>query len=339
MKSVYREIDALVNRVSEGLRVVEDLARFVFEVHPALIEELKRIRHDLRKFFPADRLFAFRDVDADPKKEPELIEAKTSIKSVVISNFKRVEESLRSLEEIWDINLKSLRFRVYALEKEFLKVFPRLGPIYLITQRTLRPDLDDDAYISFIENLVKTGYIDVVQVREKGLPGEFRKKMALLLRESCREHECTLIVNDDPFLAMEVEADGVHLGYEDYPVSGVRSVFSRFYPIGVVGYSPEDEDDILRKKQFCDYLGVGDVFGTSTKPDAGRPIGIEGLKKRVELAGEVPVFAVGGITPENFKAVLEAGAYGAAFCSAVLNSSNPERTLESFIKALTYVKY
>ncbi len=335
MKSLYRSADAAINRVSEGLRVLEDLGRFVLQLPPDLLEKLKSIRHRVRKSLPADYLSFFRDVEADPLKGFSDLEAKTSVKNIVISNFKRVEEGLRTLEEFFGSSFKVLRFEIYSIEKAYLKFFPRLGPLYLITQRSLRPDLSDDEYIDFVAGIVKTGYLDVIQVREKGSSFRLKLNLALRVKEICSDSGCTLIVNDDPFMAMEVEAGGVHLGFRDYPVESVRKTYRKFYPFGLIGYSPEDEKDLLRKLPFVDYLGIGDVFGTSTKKDAGAPIGIEGLKERISLSGDIPVYAVGGITPENFQQVLEAGAFGAAFSSCVLKASQPQKVLERFIKILT----
>lgn len=126
--SVYRIIDANINRVSEGLRVIEDIERFIFE-DAEISRELREIRHLVRKGFPSTELIksreASKDVGLKTSKESSL-DRKESIEDLIVSNFKRVEEGLRSIEECLKIieyyeeskAYEELRFRVYTLEKK-----------------------------------------------------------------------------------------------------------------------------------------------------------------------------------------------------------------------------
>ncbi|MBU5292499.1 hypothetical protein KQH90_00435 [Anaerosalibacter bizertensis] len=126
--SVYRIIDANINRVSEGLRVIEDIERFIFE-DAEISRELREIRHLVRKGFPSPELIksreASKDVGLKTSKESSL-DRKGSIEDLIVSNFKRVEEGLRSIEECLKIieyyeeskAYEELRFRVYTLEKK-----------------------------------------------------------------------------------------------------------------------------------------------------------------------------------------------------------------------------
>lgn len=126
--SVHRIIDANINRVSEGLRVIEDIERFIFE-DGEISKELREIRHLVRKGFSSPELIKSREVSKDvglkTSKESSL-DRKESLEDLIISNFKRVEEGLRSIEECLKIieyyeeskAYEELRFRVYTLEKK-----------------------------------------------------------------------------------------------------------------------------------------------------------------------------------------------------------------------------
>lgn len=131
--SVYRIIDANINRVSEGLRVIEDIERFIFE-DGEISREIREIRHLVRKGFSSLELIksreASKDVGLKTSKESSL-DRKESIEDLIVSNFKRVEEGLRSIEECLKIieyyeeskAYEELRFKIYTLEKKvFLNV-------------------------------------------------------------------------------------------------------------------------------------------------------------------------------------------------------------------------
>lgn len=126
--SIYRIIDANINRVSEGLRVIEDIERFIFE-NKEISREAREIRHLVRKSFSNTQLLKDRssltDIGLDASREKDL-DKKSNIESLLISNFKRAEEGLRSIEECLKVIeyyeesklYEQLRFRVYELEKK-----------------------------------------------------------------------------------------------------------------------------------------------------------------------------------------------------------------------------
>jgi thiamine-phosphate diphosphorylase len=127
-------------------------------------------------------------------------------------------------------------------------------------------------------------------------------------------------VNDRVDIALAAEADGVHVGVGDLPVETARDLAGAKL---VIGYSPEtDEQGISAADWGADYLGVGPVYGTSTKPDAGEAIGLVTLGRRAHHAG-IPVVGIGGIDGSNAAAVIEAGAEGVAVVSAILKSDDP----------------
>lgn len=165
------------------------------------------------------------------------------------------------------------------------------------------------------------GGATVVQYREKGATTRRMVEEARALLELCREAGVPLIINDRVDVALAVGADGVHLGVDDMPVGIARRLLG---PDKLIGHSPETLEQVRASEaDGADYLGVGSVFGTATKPDAGSPIGLVGLE-RVIAAVSIPVVGIGGITAQNAAQVIRAGAAGAAVISAVVAAEDVE---------------
>jgi thiamine-phosphate pyrophosphorylase len=187
-----------------------------------------------------------------------------------------------------------------------------------------RPDL-----AARVEAAVRGG-VDVVQLRDKRA-AEQTLALADELREVCARGGALFTVNDDVGLARLSKADGVHLGQEDEPVARGREVLG---PYAVVGRSVSTAAEAREAvREGADYLGVGTVFATPTKPDAS----VEGLQLVEAVAREglsVPWFAIGGITVETAHEVAAAGAPGFAVVRAVLDAADPEAAaheLRSFL--------
>lgn len=153
-----------------------------------------------------------------------------------------------------------------------------------------------------------------VQLRDKEMTDRRFAETARAIKAMCRERHALFFVNDRVDVAAAVGADGVHLGVEDLEVAAAR----RILPAGaLIGFSPESLEEARRAvSDGADYLGVGPVFGTGTKADAGGAIGLETLAAycRAKVA---PVVAVGGIDAGNAASALSAGAVGVAVVSAV----------------------
>jgi thiamine-phosphate pyrophosphorylase len=130
------------------------------------------------------------------------------------------------------------------------------------------------------------------------------------------------LVNDRIDWAMALGADGVHLGVDDVPVKIARTLCG---PNFIIGYSPETDDQIREAAfQGASYLGLGPVFGTVTKSDAGPAIGLDRITAVAATAG-IPVIGIGGITADNAGSVIKAGAIGVAVVSAISKAANPEQ--------------
>lgn len=160
------------------------------------------------------------------------------------------------------------------------------------------------------------GGADAVQLRDKDIGGNEMLRLAVQMRDivDVREGDCLLFVNDRVDVAIASGADGVHLGQQDLPAAATRPIIGDGM---ILGISAETVQEARKARDDgADYLGVGPVFATPSKADAGDPIGIEGLKK-IRGSVELPIVAIGGINEGNLKQVFEAGADGVAVISAV----------------------
>jgi thiamine-phosphate diphosphorylase len=190
----------------------------------------------------------------------------------------------------------------------------------------LRSYLVTDARAGSVERLIAicaaalAGGVTAVQLRAKGWTDRQLYDAAVALRALTREAHALFIVNDRVDIALAADADGVHLGVDDLPVAAARRLLG---PGTAIGYSPEsDADRIAAEKAGASYLGVGPVFGSVTKLDAGAAIGLDGLR-RVIAATRLPVVGIGGIDLERAPAVFEAGAVGVAVVGAVFLAPDP----------------
>jgi thiamine-phosphate pyrophosphorylase len=188
--------------------------------------------------------------------------------------------------------------------------------LYLIT--AVRPDLPD-----FIAAAV-TGGVDLVQIREKQLPDRDLLRVLLEARQVTKELGVPLAVNDRVDLALLVEADLVHVGQDDLPAAEVRRLG---LPVGLSTHARSEIDTA-----DADYIGVGPVFTTPTKP--GRPaVGLE-LVRYAAAHAPVPWFAIGAIDRSNVDTVVAAGATRIAVVRAIGDAADPERAARELREVL-----
>ena len=174
-----------------------------------------------------------------------------------------------------------------------------------------------------------------IQLRLKGATARELLEAAHTLIPIVRSAGGLFIVNDRLDVALAAGADGVHLGPDDPPVMDARAVAADTLGVVaeafVVGYSADTTDGATRAEaEGADYLGVGAVYATANKSDAGEVIGLEGLR-RVVKAVSIPVVAIGGITPERARAVAETGACGSAIIGAVMGSPEPAEAVRALL--------
>lgn len=170
------------------------------------------------------------------------------------------------------------------------------------------------------------GGASLLQYRFKDLPAALAREQAAALRDACRAHGALFIVNDSLGLALEIGADGVHLGRDDGDAAAAR----RAWPGGIIGVSCYADPALARAAAAAgaDYVGVGSMFASSTKPAAVRaPLDL--LREAREASG-LPVAAIGGITLENARQAIDAGADMVAVISALFDAADVASAARSF---------
>ena len=176
----------------------------------------------------------------------------------------------------------------------------RLRGLYAITDGTL---LSDEQLLTSVEQVINGG-AQIIQYRDKSANQPRRLQQAQQLLELCRRHGVTFIINDDVALAAAIGADGVHLGRDDGDIASAR----RALEDGVIGVSCYNQWPLAEAAVVAgaDYIAFGAFFPSATKPNAVRAAPELLQRSRRELT--VPVVAIGGITPENGRELIEAGA-------------------------------
>lgn len=178
------------------------------------------------------------------------------------------------------------------------------------------------------------GGAPTVQLRLKSASARELLEAAQTLMPIVRSAGALFIVNDRLDVALAAGADGVHLGPDDPPVKDVRRVADARSGVAdtfIVGYSTDTRDEAARAEaEGADYLGVGAVYATANKSDAGDVIGLEGLRRVVKVVS-IPVVAIGGITPERAPAVAKTGACGSATIGAVMSATEPAEAVRELL--------
>lgn len=170
------------------------------------------------------------------------------------------------------------------------------------------------------------GGITMFQYREKGSGLSISETLELgkELRDLCRSHQIPFIMNDRVDLALLLDADGVHVGQEDIPAHEVRRLIGPDRLLGVSVETPAEA--ILAKQNGADYIGVGPMYTTSSKPDAGNPVGPDAIASiHHQFSSSPSIVGIGGITAHNALPVMQAGASGVAVISAIAAAENPEK--------------
>jgi thiamine-phosphate pyrophosphorylase len=203
---------------------------------------------------------------------------------------------------------------------------PRLA-VYLVAD----PDQTSRDLVAVVDDALMGG-VTSVQLRAKRLTDREALVLARLLARRCEAHGALFIVNDRLDLALAAGAGGIHLGVDDLPIEDARRLAGERF---VIGFSPDtDEQAAQAGARGADYLGVGPVFGTVSKDDAGAAIGLGTLSRRANLAG-IPIIGIGGITPENAAQVVQAGAVGVAVVGTILRADDPRRAARQLSDTVT----
>ncbi|MBA4017394.1 MAG: thiamine phosphate synthase [Pirellula sp.] len=352
---LLRVLDAAANRAGEAVRVAEDHARFVLN-DAALMRECKEIRHSLAAalaVLPSDERLAARDTAGDVGTDISTPSEgrRIDVDDVASANLRRLQESLRSLEEYGKVldpalgrACEQLRYRAYTLQKQFAERGGRLGagvaqtsPLNDRRRRLAAAQLyvlidgrsSPEAFATLVEQLVAQD-VDILQLRDKTLDDRTLLARARHLRTATVGTKTLFIMNDRPDLAVLADADGVHVGQEELSVAEARAIVGRERLIGVSTHSIEQARQAVA--DGADYLGVGPTFPSGTKQFAQFP----GLAFVAAVADEIelPAFAIGGIDPANITEVRRAGLHRVAVGGSVLNDVDPRAAVDRLRAAL-----
>jgi thiamine-phosphate pyrophosphorylase len=338
-----RIIDANLNRIGEGLRVLEEFARLSLN-DTALTQRLKNMRHKMVKLDAElqQKLLRARDAEGDvgSRMEADGEDKNRDLPEAIAANARRVQESLRVMEEIAKAPGLSLdsdeyrkaRFELYTIEKGLISKMlrkdktKRLAGLYVIIDTAW---LKGRSHVEVASQAIRGG-AKVIQLRCKEKSIREFLDIAGDLKKLCSKNDVLFIVNDSLEVALAVGADGLHAGQDDLPVETAR----RLLPIDkILGCSARTVNEArTARNNGADYLGVGAMYATTSKESA-EVVGPERLKE-IRQAVDLPIVAIGGINKSNLRAVMKAGADAAAVISAVMEAGDVEGAVRQLVKII-----
>ncbi|MEE9295016.1 MAG: thiamine phosphate synthase [Phycisphaerae bacterium] len=323
--AVVRVLDANANRAREGFRVIEDFVRFDLD-DGAFCAQIKSARHELAAALNAASmppLVRGRDVTSDVGRSVETNAeyARSHPGHVAIAAAKRVTEALRVLEEYTKTfdpqharKFERLRYNAYEIERALCirldtrTRFARVRLYVLITE-----SLCSGPWLATAERAIEGG-ADCIQLREKSLCDQVLLDRARELGRLCRNAGVQLVINDRADIARLCGADGVHVGREDLSVSQARRIAGPSVQVGVSTHTLEQARAAMSASP--DYIAVGPMFATNTKPQDHVPG--PSLLTDVQAETSLPIVPVGGIGADNLETVIIAGARRVCVCTAVI---------------------
>ena len=207
---------------------------------------------------------------------------------------------------------------------EYKKMVAKVRGLYVLTDSELFPGRSHEAIV----RAALQGGASVVQLREKATPLRVQIRTAQWLEQLAQAKRAVFIVNDSIEVALASGADGVHLGPDDMAPADARRLMG---PDKLIGVSVATVDEATAAARYASYFGVGAIFGSKTKLDAGAPIGVERIREIKATFPDIPVVAIGGINADNVALVAQAGADAAAVVSAVVAASDMEAATRELV--------
>ena len=330
--AVYRILDASANRAGEGLRTMEEIARFVLD-DPHLTSEFKSQRHDLVDALKSiSRVSLLRarntgeDVGTEITETGEYLRA--DLADVVAAAAARTQQSFRVLEEYTktidpkiSVELEQIRYRCYtacaAIELRIVTPSKnsRLhsSSLYVL----MSCGTSHSKFQAKVEELL-VGDVDVIQLRDRSADDRTLISRARAGTEIARRLGKVFVINDRADLALAADTDGVHVGQEELPVADARRIVGKRL-VGVSTHSIQQARDAV--KDGADYIGCGPVFSSKTKCFT-EFVGTEFLTQVVDEI-QIPAFAIGGIDLKNVDQVIRSGMHRVAVTGAIRDSDDP----------------
>ena len=333
MNNVRRMIDANVNRAAEGLRVLEDVARFHLN-DASLSEHCKQYRHTIRHAFPNCMLHRDTSGDVGTSITTEEEVHRSSLHDIVIASSNRCCEALRVIEEgvkleASTVPVKDLRYAIYDTAQQLLR---KLGSVVPAKWRLCFVCTASECVLPWEETVIQaiSSGCDCIQVREKTMSTtELIEHVNRLI--DMTSGKAAVIVNDRIDVMLATNATGVHLGLDDMAIHDARTICGDQYVVGATVHSLEEA--VQAANAGADYFGVGAMFKSQTKESEVK--GIDLLSKVHAAIPHIPLLAIGGITTENCGELYAACDCGIAVSSAIAKSQTPAATTSELLNGVS----
>lgn len=346
-QNVYRILDANANRAGEGLRTLEEYARFILD-DGWQSAEIKSLRHELTVamgLLDRESLLLHRDTSADVGTEIGLDTeySRTDLAGVIAAAAARTQQSLRVLEEYTKtINgeaakqIEQVRYRCYSVAAQLELSATKNSRQAKLADAQLYVLIDagesDDAFCETVR-ILSAGGVDILQLRDREQSDRLLFDRALVGSRIAAQNDTLFIVNDRPDLAAAAATDGVHIGQDELPAAAARSIVG---PNRLVGVSTHNINQVHQAiTDGADYIGCGPVFAGTTKT-FDEYAGPEFLKQVHDEPKQrsLPAFAIGGITAGNVQQVTATGFHRIAVTGAIRDATDKAAAIESLKKML-----
>ena len=202
-----------------------------------------------------------------------------------------------------------------------------LPPLYLVTNRH---QTNNRPLLHVLQEALQAG-VRLIQLREKDLDTRSLLTLATEVLTLTRSYNASLLINDRVDVVQAIGAEGVHLRANSLPIPVTRRILG---PKALIGASAHTSQEVITAEaQGADFIVLGPIYDTPSKRDFGPPLGIQ-VMREVQRKCHTPLYAIGGLTPERTAGVREAGAYGVAVISSILESTSISNSTRQFLTAL-----
>ncbi|MGB7345410.1 MAG: thiamine phosphate synthase [Pirellulaceae bacterium] len=347
-QATYRILDASINRAGEGLRTMEDFARFALD-DAAMTSAIKSLRHDLTAAMSGlDRqsLLKARDTAQDIGTEIQVPTEywRQDAPSVIKAAASRTQQSLRVLEEFSKLidpavgaAIEQVRYRTYTVCADLeLQCGPQRRRSLLAESQLyalIDAGKDDDDFTDKVRTLANAG-VQILQLRDHHQTDRVLFQRAKLGSQIARQHDTLFIVNDRADIAVAAGADGVHVGQDELPAKEARQIVGADRLVGV---STHDIDQVHQAiDSGADYIGCGPVFPSQTK-SFDEFAGTAFLQEvhDAEKQRPIPAFAIGGINVDNVHQITATGFHRIAVTGAIASAPDPANAVKTLLGLLT----
>ena len=336
---IYQIIDANLDRAREGLRVLEDWARFGLGKEK-YVEKIKNFRQILGK----NHLEVYKQSRNHIKDKCKGLTHqeqfnRITCEQIISSNSARVQEALRVIEEFSRLQnhelskiASEIRYEIYNIEIELLSYSKFKKSEEILKENDLYVITDQkDNLLEIIEEILIAG-VRIIQYRFKTGTDQDHLQEAIQIKNLCKRYNSLFIVNDRIDIALASNADGIHLGQDDLDLKTARKLLGYSKIVGISANNAIDISNAL--KEGCDYLGIGPVFETTIK-ESKKPLGIENIKTLTKDLN-IPWFAIGGIKSNNISYLKRNGFKKVALVSELMNSEDPKEDAMMILKKLSH---